>query len=250
MRLLIDAGNSRLKWAVADGSGLLETGQLPRAAMTGESLASLFSRFGDTLSSVWVANVAGPEREQMLRRAGGDGLAGRWHFVQSQASCLGVRNGYRDPAQLGVDRWVAILAGFHAHGGPLCVVDAGTALTLDAVDAGGQHLGGVIVPGLALMKASLRKDTSEIDSRAGGGEPAAEDLFAHSTLEAISAGSVLALAGLIERAVAEITRRVARPVLVLTGGDAVRLGKYCKLAHHVMPHLVLEGLNLMAESAP
>lgn len=249
MRLLIDAGNSRLKWASGDRSGLRETGLVSRAAVTAEGLAGIFSRFGDALSSVWVANVAGPDMERMLRQAGGDALAANWHFVQSQASCLGVRNGYRDAAQLGVDRWVAMVAGYRLQGGPLCVVDAGTALTLDAVDATGQHLGGVIVPGLELMQASLRKDTSQIDQRAGGGEPAGEGLFARSTLEAISAGSVLALAGLIERAVAEITRHVAQPVLLLTGGDAVRLGKYCKLAHQVMPHLVLEGLNMMAESA-
>jgi len=248
MRLLIDSGNSRLKWAMGNQDGLHLSGQLSREEAESEGLARMFARLDASPSSIWVANVAGVARQRAMQDAGGGRLRERWHFVVAEAECLGLRNAYRIPAQLGVDRWVAMLAAFRRLGGPLCVVDAGTALTVDAVDAHGQHLGGVIVPGLQMMKNSLRKDTSDIDQRAGGIDAAGGGLFARSTLEAISFGSLLALAGLVERAVAETGAVAGEPRLVLTGGDAVRLADSCKLPHQVIPDLVLEGLNLMAEN--
>jgi type III pantothenate kinase len=250
MRLLIDVGNSRLKWAFSRGPRLEDGGSLDAGQLAAGGLESLFQTLAPSAEQVWIANVAGPGMRRQLRDAAPHLPADAWHFQVSAARYKGLTNGYRDPELLGVDRWVAMIAAWERVRAPLCVMDAGTACTLDAVDAEGYHLGGVIVPGAGLMQASLRKDTSDIDSHVRQSRGADEGLFARGTAGAIVSGSVHCLVALAERGVAELARICGRtPVLLLSGGDAELLAQHCQVTNIVVPDLVLEGLNLIAENA-
>jgi type III pantothenate kinase len=161
---------------------------------------------------------------------------------------LGVRNGYLDYRQMGVDRWLAILASYVTYRSAACVVDAGTALTIDAVAADGSHRGGLIVPGPALMRRSLLQDTAGIRPAADRlvdttSRPAAA--WGRDTDSCIRLGALRATACLIEDRV-KAWRDLEAPgaVLVLTGGDAAALGDALSLPVEHRPHLVLEGLAL------
>jgi len=249
MRLLIDAGNSRLKWTLSTGDGLERMGSMSREDVRQGGVGSLLDELGDKPEAIWVANVAGQSLEDALRRAAADLAGAAWHFEQTREHCLGLTNGYRQPALLGVDRWIAMIAAFARVGGPVCVLDAGTACTLDAVDSTGRHLGGVIAPGVGLMQSTLRKDTSDIDLHAKRSKGEDNGLFARSTAGAITSGSVFSLAALAERGVRELTQVCGHePALILTGGDAQLVADQCQVPCTVVPELVLEGLNLIAEN--
>ena len=161
----------------------------------------------------------------------------------------GLVNGYRDPSQLGVDRWLAMRAALTRQPGPWCVVDAGTATTIDLVAAGGQHLGGVIIPGPTLMGSALRRETGDLDRLAGAvdppGSPADHDSFGgRDTGTAISLGIWRATAGLVAQARTSLgAPRVPVNVLV-TGGDGPALIPWLGGSPGSCPLLVLEGLAL------
>ena len=146
---------------------------------------------------------------------------------------------------MGVDRWLAILAARKRYGGAVCVVDVGTAVTIDQVDDTGQHLGGVIVPGIDLMYRSLFKDTGDIgrlDARSENPPPAERETLGRSTTAAINGGIMSAICGLIESCAAQLEARCRDNVLIITGGDAERIVSHLRIAAEIRPALVLEGL--------
>ena len=149
---------------------------------------------------VLVSNVSGPRMADIVRAAVAQAWQVEPEFVTSSATAGGVRNAYRQPQQLGVDRWLAIIGAHAIEHAAVCVVSVGTALTIDGVAADGRHLGGVIVPGPDLMLSSLLRNTSDIAQRAQQGS-ASNALFADNTLGAIQQGAEHALAALVERAV-------------------------------------------------
>ena len=163
-------------------------------------------------------------------------------FVASTAAACGVRNAYSTPGNLGVDRWLAVIAAHARERRLTCIVSVGTAMTIDGVDASGQHLGGVIVPGPDLMVASLLRNTSDIARRAEQGN-ASDDLFADNTLGAIHQGAAHALAALVERSV-DAMRQAAgsEPALLITGGAAPLIDHLIHRQHESIPDLVLRGL--------
>lgn len=249
MRLLIDAGNSRLKWALSGGSRLTPMDSMSHDDVRRGGFSDLLDELPETPEAIWVANVAGPSLEAALRRAAPDLAETMWHFEKSRQHCLGLTNGYRQAELLGVDRWIAMVAAFARVGDAVCVVDAGTACTLDAVDGTGRHLGGVIAPGVGLMQSTLRKDTSDIDLHAKLSRGGDAGLFARSTAGAIASGSVFSLAALAERGVRELEQVCGHePALILTGGDAEIVAQHCRVSCEIVPELVLEGLNLIAEN--
>jgi type III pantothenate kinase len=167
-------------------------------------------------------------------------------FVTSTATAGGVRNAYSQPAQLGVDRWLAIIGAHALERGPVCVVSVGTAMTIDGVDAQGRHLGGVIVPGPDLMMSSLLQNTSDIAERAKQGSTS-RGLFADNTLGAIRQGAEHAAGALVERAIALMRQQLHEtPKLLLTGGGSARIKESLALAHRDIPNLVLQGLAVLA----
>jgi type III pantothenate kinase len=247
--LLVDIGNSRLKYAHLAGDRLGPQHAVEYLAWTAEDWhRQLFA--GNPIARVVAATVAGGASATALRGAAAAAGVAELEFVQSTASAAGVRNGYRDPAQLGVDRWLALIAAHSRWSGPCCVIDVGTAATIDALAADGRHLGGFIVPGPDLMVRSLLQGTSELATRAAWQAAGAEDFYADNTREAIERGCVLALAALAGRAAAELERHVgAVPRLLITGGAGESLLPWVQSAAELVPDLVLRGLAVLARRA-
>lgn len=266
--LLIDAGNTRVKWAYLRGGVLgaqfavahtqpASAGARERTRRLDDrqwrSLAkrwrAAMRRRRDPLQDVLIVSVAGGQFDSALRRLLSRELGLRAHFVASARGAAGIRNGYRDAWRLGADRWVALIgARAMLPRRALCVVDAGTAITIDLLDAMGQHRGGAIVPGPQLMVRSLLRGTSGIQRRAGGRAGGARNLFANNTQAALEAGAGHAAAAVIERAVSEARRKIgSAPMLVLTGGAAPQLRPLLRPRPRVVPELVLRGLAALAQ---
>ncbi len=253
--LLIDIGNTRIKWALLRGAkpGALQA--LPIADWRGFERALRKLR---RVAAVQVVCVAGARMEHalraVLRRAGLPAP----HFVRSGSRLAGVTNGYRDAWRLGADRWVASIGAWHLAGGrrAVCAVSVGTALTIDVVDAGGQHRGGLIAPGPSLMVHSLLRDTHGIAVRAKTvasrttRRPRSALTFrplADNTLDAIELGSLTAAAALIDRTIHAVRAALGtRPVVLLSGGGAVLVAPLLASKHLACEDLVLRGLAVIA----
>jgi len=248
--LLVDIGNSRVKWALAERNRDDLLAGTPFASRGGELLAGLENQWAglEPPQAVVAANVAGAETESHLADWVREhwGLPVRW--VNSRPEGYGVVNGYAQPERLGVDRWVALVGARYRFALPLCVADCGTALTLDALDGEGRHLGGWIVPGLSLMRHALMAET--------GGVRVMEMVAAIpvgglgvTTGEAVSGGAVRACSGLIEKTIADLATRLhVAPGLILTGGDAGSVGRDLAISCHWAPDLVLWGLLVIARN--
>ena len=173
--LLLDVGNSRLKWAVVRqryrrrqpfaAQGVMEIRKLRSSAAV---WARLFKAAGNP-EAIYACNVAGRAMERQIRAAARRAGLGAPQFARSQVAAAGVRNGYREPWRLGADRWVGLIGARHEHPGKdLCLVGLGTAMTIDLLNAAGRHFGGSLVPGPRLMIESLLEHTAGIRRRAGG----------------------------------------------------------------------------------
>ncbi len=257
--LLLDIGNSRLKWALMrepyrPGQHFAVTGALPLAALRGGGGA--FERvlldFGPHLR-IQASNVAGPMIERQLRvLVRRIGLRAP-RFARSTRASAGVRNAYSEPWRLGADRWVRLIGARAEHPGrALCIVAAGTAMTVDLLDARGRHRGGSIIPGPALMIQSLFEGTAGIRRRAGGDSAAARVTssrggpFARDTRGAVRAGARHAAVGLIDRAMrASETLLGVEPLLLLAGGAADALAPLLPAVHRREDDLALRGLAVL-----
>jgi type III pantothenate kinase len=251
MIVLVDVGNSRIKWAELAGRGLARRGSAVHRDSLEAGLGAFVAALPQATRRIVAANVAGErvtDRLQAIVAERGIEL----ELVAVTHERLGVRCGYDDPARLGVDRWVGVLAAHARTGGAACVVSAGTAVTFDLVDAAGVHRGGLIWPGARLFADALDRCTSEI-----GPTPTAEagqvrrglDLFGRGTDAAVAHGAWLALAAAIDRAVSIARRELgASPRVLVTGGDAGTLRPWLETETEERADLVLEGLALLAES--
>ena len=243
---LVDIGNSRLKWARS------ESGRLTPGAAFASKCSALTAHLERHWSSVgcpdavYVSNVAGSEIARRLE----EWVSARWGspviFARSEPQRDGVVNGYVQPECLGVDRWLGLLALHRDYALPACLVDCGTAITLDLLDAAGRHQGGLIAPGLATMKGALLAGANGIAMEATAGHTG---LLGRNTVACVESGVRLACAGLIEKAVRELSTQSDRHVLVvLTGGDAAAIAHHLALPWHLDEHIVLRGLLTIAES--
>lgn len=245
MQLLVDLGNTRLKWAVAGAAAW----QPAAAAVRDRAIDELLDEVWGELpapSAVVVVSVAPEATNDALARW----VRRRWqlavHRVRSQVEQLGVVNRYREPASLGADRWVALIgARSEFPDSACCVVDCGTAVTVDALTARGEFVGGVILPGLALSRRSLTSGTAGIRAVEGN----ETSCLARSTADAVAAGTLYGLAGAIERVYAEFERALGEPLkLLVTGGDADRIAACLRPPARRLPDLILRGLERIAPS--
>jgi type III pantothenate kinase len=237
--LAIDCGNSRIKAALLGaGPGA------PEIALELESLSSADGQWQAFLARcaqaerIVVANVAGAAIAQRLaeslRR-----FAAEPRWVRARELQCGVTNRYDDPAQLGADRWAALIGAWALERDACLVVNAGTATTIDALSARGEFLGGVILPGLALMRAALAQGTAALPLATGS--PAA---FPRNTGDAIWNGCILAQAGAIERMWRQLPESAT---CLLSGGAAGELYPALNMPCLVVDNLVLQGLLLIAQ---
>lgn len=230
MMLLLDQGNTRTRWAVAAAGEIIARGGLDDA-----DPAALVP-WRDAVSQVAVSSVAAAaRRDELAGRLAALGFA-KPHFLVTGVEAGGIHNGYRDPARLGVDRWLAMLGVRSQLAGPFLVVDAGTAMTLDAVDGQGRHLGGYIVPGFRLQCRALDAGTARVGL--SDAPPSAD--WGRATAEAVANGVLLGLAALVDRALIELRRGVGDTCrLVLTGGDAARIAPVLESAAPVVDEDIL-----------
>jgi type III pantothenate kinase len=242
--LLIDIGNSRIKAGFLNAVGIQ---LLPPCAWREQQLDTAWSGLLPGLARVdrvVVSNVGGATIADSLIQW----LAEHWqvtpHFARVLPDFGGMRTRYEYPEKLGIDRWLAALAGFRMSKRAVCVVDAGTALTADVVNARGEHLGGLIAPGLALMARSLTQGTAQlvIDTV----QPV--DRIATNTASAISLGCREAVAGLLSEFSRRLSRELPGPTdWWLTGGEAPTLLELSDLPLRHVPDLVLQGLACYGE---
>lgn len=237
MKLVMDIGNSRMKWARVDPDGLGQSAAANRDEPLETALDAAFADAGAP-SAVLVASVADEGFNARLAQW----MVDRWGRPPERFRCapeaLGVVNGYQDVAQLGADRWAAVLGACGLHAPPLGVIDCGTAVTLDVVDADNQHLGGLIAPGLALAQRSLLTNTASVRAAARR----ATGLLGRSTAECVANGTSLGLAGAIERWMRDVEESLEGVTWLATGGSWPWLRATIHGSVQYDPDLVLRGL--------
>jgi len=249
MIALVDIGNTRIKWTVlADGS----LGPSLSAAHPGRldaAVQALLEGLPHDLERALIANVAGSELGQRVAAALRERFGLEAELVVTRAEALGLRCGYTDPTRLGVDRWLGLIAARASAAGAVCVIQAGTAVTFDAVDASGRHLGGLIFAGPRLSAAALERNTGQIGATPLAVEPAEGlALLGRSTEAAVGNAAWLALSSALDRAVAIVAAAAgAAPTVLLTGGDAALLAPWLETQVQIGADLVLKGLALLAE---
>jgi type III pantothenate kinase len=237
--LLLDIGNSRIKWAlVIDGR------QAYLGAFDHSALLSFLSEFANipVPSRILVSNVAGEAVATRVRE-----IAAAWarpvEFVKAQAEQGGVRNRYIQPQRLGSDRWAALIAAWHAVRGACLVVTCGTATTVDALSEQGDFLGGLILPGIDMMQRSLATGTAQLEATGGGLK-----CFPLNTADAIQSGAIRATLGAIESQFLLLRTTQAGARCVLSGGAAVKVSPHLSMPFNHVENLVLRGLQIIGES--
>lgn len=231
MILLVDAGNSRIKWGGWQAGGWQASGALPLAEV--DQLAAVLAEH----SPAWVGVccVAG---QDACARIAGLLKSIPSHWLASAAQGHGIVNRYERPETLGADRFAGLIGAYRSGLAPCVVVSAGTALTVDALSGEGEFLGGMILPGLGLMRRSLSEATAGVPVMTGGWHD-----FPRSTGDAVETGVLTAAVGAIE----VMQRRLAatlgcNPAVRLTGGDAEKLAGRISATVTIERNLVLEGL--------
>ena len=246
MNLLVDIGNARIKWAVQD-STVWKTGEpLIRQQRAFKDLARPAWKELEPPSRVIVSSVAGEDYRQSVHTW----VKRRWkimpEFLRPEANQCGVSNAYSVPERLGSDRWANLLA-VHAHyDGPAVVIDCGTAITIDAIDAEGTHLGGLIVPGMDLMSTALAEAAPGVQLQEQDNQEVS--LLGRSTEAAVSGGVLYAAVSLIDRVSLDLRTELGNATtILLTGGDARRILPLLSSKPDYDPDLVLKGLAVFAE---
>jgi type III pantothenate kinase len=243
MRILaIDAGNTRIKWGWAD-----EHGWVRQAWRNTEDAAGLAGDFGalEPPDRIVVSNVAGAVARNAIAAGVASFKAETTWVVSCEQQC-GVRSSYADPAQLGSDRWAALIGAWHLVHRSCVVASVGTTLTVDALSDEGLFLGGTITPGPELMRATLVRHTAQLQVSGG-----AFYYFPDETADAIASGVINALAGSVERMVRFMEETgQGTPRAVLTGGGASLLASRLNVLLEVVDNLVLEGLLRIALDTP
>lgn len=248
MNLLIDIGNTRIKWAVQDGDNWVSGTPLVRGSKPFKDIARPAWKELETPDRVIVSNVAGAEFEKSIRTW----VKRRWkilpEFLCSQAEQCGVTSAYVKPERLGNDRWATLIAARAQCRGAAVILSCGTAITIDALSVDGRHLGGLIAPGIELMISSVCANTADVKiDESGPGEIA---LLASSTESAVLGGSLYTAVSLLDRISADLRAELGNDIsLLLTGGDAERLMPLLEYKSIYEPELVLKGLAVVAREA-
>jgi type III pantothenate kinase len=235
MIVCLDSGNTRIKWGVHDGERWLAQGAV--AHDDADSLVRLLTEWPQP-ERVMLANVAGLEAGARIRQQLSPWMS-VWCDVRSTSTACGVTNLYNYPERLGVDRWCALIGAWALYRAPLVVVMAGTATTIDTLDAKGRFIGGGILPGIGLMLRSLANGTAGLPFADGEYRQ-----YPRCTEDAIVSGVVEAQAGAIERAFTRLDSEAG--LCLLSGGYVNRISPCLAIPHQLVDNLPLEGLRQIA----
>jgi type III pantothenate kinase len=243
MLLVVDIGNTRIKWGVFEHENLMQQG----ACLHADLEKSKFLADAKTCQQAVIGNVAADAiKNQVVDLLTKFGL--KPTLITSAAQACGVLNGYKMPKSLGIDRWAAIVAAHHLNKQTTLVVNAGTAITIDALEVQGEQaafVGGSIMPGLSLMQNTLQSQTANLKLPTGSLQA-----LPTQTDDAIASGLLNAAVGAIELATQTLSlRTLSVPAILLTGGDALQLQaglKFYGVSANIAENLVLQGLHLLS----
>ena len=245
--LLLDVGNSRCKWAC------IESGTWVQQGVVENSDWKALQRYFGLLTPparIIISNVGGEPLAQRLRD-----LCSGWpvqmEFVSAQAEQCGVKNTYENPARLGADRWASLIAAWQRVGHACLVVNCGTATTVDALSDSGEFLGGLIMPGITLMRQSLKHNTAQLPDDEGRVQN-----FPRNTADAIYSGVIQATLGAIERQSVLLQNLLLQnpgakrsASCILSGGAADKIEGQLGMHTERVDNLVLEGLKIIGEAS-
>lgn len=249
MILEMDAGNTRIKWRLRERDGARWHKLAEDSVFAEHKVPSVFIELGKQLEKLPMSRVdrmlVSTVRGEGFKTVFSSVMLEKWHLQPEYAAVgvesRGVRNGYTEPAKLGIDRWLAVVAAYAQAQAACCVVDCGTTITVDFVEQEGRHRGGFIVPGLHLMRDALATRSKALATAAIAWEHATPG---DSTLAAVHNG-ILAMALGFLRDIHQQDRQAGRAVQwFLTGGDAGWLMPHLDWETRLMPDLVMDGLSL------
>jgi type III pantothenate kinase len=237
MNLLIDMGNTRLKWAVANNLDVVSGLPINNTKVNRNTLLQLWQTI-DPPDQLAISCVNASRLFELVLSVAGELWPGIAIIpAKSGTEAFGICNAYQEPEKLGVDRWLAMVAAYHNYRKALCIVDCGTAITVDVIDTSGKHLGGLISPGLRLMKEALAKGAENLKLN----ETNYPFGLATNTGAAIHNGTLSAACGLVELVLKDQPDTLP---LLLTGGDAEVIAAHLPTPTIIDPDLVLRGLAL------
>jgi type III pantothenate kinase len=245
MKLLLDVGNTAVKWATAESGTLTAHGDFVHRDADFGRLANQAWSGLETPAAVVAVNVAG----EGMAAAIADYVRQTWQcpveFIKTAHAACGVTNAYRAPGDLGADRWVAMIAAHHRIDGAVCIIDCGTAITVDLLAASGEHRGGLILPGVRLLGETLAVNTAGIRLQ---DDATASGLLGRTTRDGVIGGAQYLAAAAIDRIAADVIEHAGETVnVIVTGGDAERLLPLLATPLQYQPQLVLQGLVIMSD---
>lgn len=278
MMLLVDMGNSALKWAILDQDRLSPQQRMPYQTQMIDQLTQAWRTQALPLEGVWVSNVAGDQKAEILTRWVKNHWGFNPTFIKTSHCACGVKNGYQNPELLGVDRWLALIGAHQIENSWLCVVDCGTAITLDILAINGHHQGGLIMPGVTLMQSALKCHTDALahaeilvsDKQLRGltnlenlatpfsGQPCfnntlhqhpEKSFLAHDTQTGMTLGTIYAMIGEVEYVIKHFDNQGNQIRLILTGGSVPLLEPFLQRPYQHIPDLVLQGLKAIVNQS-
>lgn len=248
MNLLIDIGNSRIKWATLDDNGLSESQFFDRK---NTGLKTQFNKVWKPLKNIdaiWVSNVAGDKIATQFTEWSEKTWQLTPTFVRAEGKRFGVSNAYDKPETLGIDRWLGLVAVRQHLQKACCIIDCGTAITVDILTANGQHQGGFILPGLGLMRSTLAAGTDALTENT---DDVAFNLLATNTYSAIQAGTLYSITATLENLIRDLQQNFDNNIrFVISGGDAAAIQPLLPDDVEVDTDIVLKGLKLYAKQPP
>lgn len=237
MKLLIDIGNTRVKWALIDQQILVKGDADDWSAL---------EKHKDAIHSAWISCVGNDSIFKKVAKQVREICGIKPFSVKVTSSACGLVNQYKNLERLGVDRWIAAIGARALRpSGELIVIDVGTAVTIDCVDAKSNYLGGVILPGFAMMHDSLVGQTAGISSL----RQDTVGVIGKNTQECVNAGAHYGLVGAIERVVSEMQADLGSESmdLLITGGDAGLVIASSHLPFDHQANLLFDGLIAVSE---
>ena len=240
--LLVDVGNSRIKVAAEISNDIKLIYNVAYAKKsTLEISQEILAKTKDFMvENIYLASVVSQENTQQIVDKLNSTFGVQTKIALPTKKTCGLENAYFQFASLGIDRWLSLIAGYTRYDSPLCIVGCGTAVTVDTINDKGIFIGGLIIPGLGLMRDSLYKNTHAIGMHTANEQ---RSYFAKDTSSAVVSGTALCIAALVDNTIRHYQQTENHKITcILTGGDGHVIQSYMDEPCHYHPNLVLEGL--------